>query len=169
MSDSLTPEDVAKDLVEARDEADSAHRRLRNDFREFEDRAYTSFTMLRDRIGTLETRVEGLSVSVVNPDVVKLRFSTPVMVAVIVASFTVASTGIATAKMVLGRIDDLSGRLALQQQQQAQERASTSKLLDERYQNSQSAINALTRQMELLKYEQQRLREDMVKTGRSPK
>lgn len=92
----------------------------------------------------------------------KLRFSMGVIVSIVFVTVSTVGAGYAFSSMVSSRIDGIAIRMDQQTEKQRVERENTSKLLDERYQTSKGAIDGLTRQMELLKYEQQRLREDVT-------
>lgn len=158
----LTPEELATIVTDYRRECDDGHARIRVDFRTYHDQTDTSLVLLRDGLNTLRSRVELIERT--PPDVTKLRFSTGVVVSIIAVTLSIAGTGYGVGHLVMGRIDALSARMDENTTQQKQERESTAKLLEERSQVSQRSIDALTRQMELLKYEQQRLREDVTGT-----
>lgn len=131
------------------------HKAIRDSFRKFEDENNDALGLMRDAHNALRGRVDLLERT--NPDVTKLRFSTGVMVSIVVVTASVVGAGYGFSAMVTGRIDALSKRLDDQA-------ASAAKLTEERSAAAQRSIDALTRQMELLKYEQQRLREDVTKT-----
>lgn len=149
-----TSDELAKLVDSYRTEAEDAHARLRSDFRTHHDQTDTSLVLLRDGLNTLRGRVDLLERT--PPDVAKLRFSTGVVASIILATASVVGAGYGFGAMVTGRIDALSKRLD-------EQAANASKLMEERAAVAQRSIDALTRQMELLKYEQQRLREDVTK------
>jgi len=95
----------------------------------------------------------------------KIRFSTGVIVAVIAATGSVVGAAYGISNRVMGRIDAFESRMDRQTEEDRRDRTNLAKLLDERNARSEKSIDALTRQMELLKYEQQRLREDVTGKG----
>jgi polyhydroxyalkanoate synthesis regulator phasin len=151
----FTPEELAKLVNEYRTESDDGHERLRKDFRIYHDQTETTLILLRDGVNTLRGRVELLERT--PPDVAKLRFSTGVVASLVLLTASVVGAGYGFGSLVSGKIDVLSKRIDDQA-------ASAAKLTEERSAAAQRSIDALTRQMELLKYEQQRLREDVTKT-----
>lgn len=157
----LTVEELANLVDGYRTEADAAHTRIRGDFKTYHEQTETTLMLMRDGANVLRGRVELLERT--PPDVAKLRFSTGVVASIVAVTLSIAGTGYGVGHLVMGRIDALSARMDESTAQQKQERDSTAKLLEERSQAAQRSIDALTRQMELLKYEQQRLREDVTK------
>ncbi len=149
----FTPDELAKLVNEYRTEAEDGHERLRKDFRTYHDQTETTLLLLRDGLNTVRGRVDLLERT--PPDVTKLRFSTGVVVSIIVVTASVVGAGYGFSSLVASKIDTLSKRLD-------EQAASAAKLTEERSAAAQRSIDALTRQMELLKYEQQRLREDVT-------
>jgi hypothetical protein len=65
------------------------------------------------------------------------------------------------------KIDSLGTEMTRQSEDDKKDRASLAKLYDERNGRYEKSLDSLTRQVELLKYEQQRLREDVTKKNGS--
>lgn len=160
------------------DEAEFEERRKQSLWERFdalETECRRGHRALRQAINELEAQADAFDVAhkALSTDVgdlakapveaTKLRFSSAVIASVVFATFTVVGAGYGFSSMVTGRIDGLVSRMDQQTEKQRLERETTAKILDERYATSKSAIDGLTRQMELLKYEQQRLREDVTK------
>lgn len=91
----------------------------------------------------------------------KIRFSTAVMVSIVVLTASV----VGGAWRVTTKIDTLGTDMARQSEIDKKERADLAKLYDERNVRYEKSLDSLVRQVELLKYEQQRLREDVTKKG----
>jgi len=111
-------------------------------------------------IAALKVRVSAIEQGPV--EATKIRFSSGVLVSVVLVTASVVGAGYGFSAVVTSKIDTLSKRLDDQA-------ASAAKLTEERSAAAQRSIDALTRQMELLKYEQQRLREDVTGKQRSTK
>lgn len=141
----LTPEELAKLVAEYQQQADAGHTRLRHDFREFHDRMDMALALQRGRIDLLDNQFKTMP----PPDVTKLRFSTGVVVSLLFFTASLVGAAYGFSAAVSGKIDTLS------------------KQIDQRDETYQKSIDGLTRNMELLKYEQQRLREDVTKKGGS--
>lgn len=154
-----TSDELAKLVDSYRTEAEDAHARLRADFRTHHDQTDTSLVLLRDGLNTLRSRVEIMERT--PTDVMKLRFSTGIVVSIIAVTASVVGAGYGFSSLVSGKIDALSKRMD-------EQAATTARVYDERSAAAQRSIDSLVRQVELLKYEQQRLREDVTKKGPKP-
>lgn len=150
----LTPEELARLVTEYRTEADEGHSRLRADFRTYHDQTEMTLVLMRDGMNTLRGRVDLLERT--PPDVAKLRFSTGIVVSIVVVTASIVGSGYGFSAFITGKIDALSKRMD-------EQAIAKDKISEERAAAAQRSIDALTRQMELLKYEQQRLREDVTK------
>lgn len=137
----LTPEELAKLVAEYHDQVDAGHTRLRTDFRELHDRMEMAMAIQRGRIDLLDNQFKNQP----PPDVTKLRFSTGVVVSLLLFTASLVGAAYGFSALVSGKIDALA------------------KQIDSRDVTYQRSIDGLTRNMELLKYEQQRLREDVTK------
>jgi hypothetical protein len=148
----LTPEELAKLVNDYRTETEDGHARLRTDFRTYHDQTELTLVLMRDGLNTVRGRVDLMERT--PQDVAKLHFSSRIVVAIVAVTGSLMITAIGVSNRVTGRIDALSARMEEQ-----------SRLQDERNVRAEKSIDALTRQMELLKYEQQRLREDVTGKG----
>jgi len=151
----LTPEELARLVTEYRTDADDGHTRLRTDFRVYHEQTEMSLVLLRDGLNTVRARVDLIEKT--PTDVMKLRFSTGVVVAIGMAIAGVVGSGYGFSALVSGKIDTLSKRIDDQS-------AAQSKVDQERSAAAQRSIDALTRRVELQGYELQRLREDVTKS-----
>ena len=97
----------------------------------------------------------------------KIRFSTGVMVSIVAVTISVVGAAYGISNRVLSRIDTFEARMDRQADEDKAERAQTAKTSEERYMRSEMQFDAFGRQMELMKYEQQRLREDVTKKSGS--
>jgi hypothetical protein len=95
----------------------------------------------------------------------KIRFSTGVTVSIVAVTISLVGAAYGISNRVLNRIDAFESRMDRQSEQDKNERANLARTLDERYQRSEKQFDAFGRQMELMKYEQQRLREDVTGKG----
>ena len=150
----LTPEELARLVTEYRTDADEGHTRLRSDFRVYHDQTETSLVLLRDGLNTLRGRVDLIERT--PQDVTKLRFSTGVVVSIVFLTASIVGSSYGFSAFVTGKIEALSKRMD-------EQAAAAAKLAEERDSARQRSIDAIARQVELLKYEQQRLREDVTK------
>lgn len=157
----LSPEELAKLVNEYRAESDEGHTRLRTDLRALHDHTEMALATARSRTDLLENRIG--TVADTPPQAARLQFSTGVVVAIISVTVSLMVTVIGVSNRVTNRIDALSTRMDEQSDKQKTDRDNAAKLSDERYAASQKSIDALTRQQEVLKYELQRLREDVTK------
>lgn len=139
--------ELTKELEHNRIEADDGHTRLRRDFRAMHSETATSLELLRDSITNLRSRVELMEKT--PPEVTKLRFPMSVVVAIILATASIVGTGYGFSSAVTNKID----AYAKQQDERAKERDAI----------TQRAIDALTRRVELLQFEQAKMREDLTK------
>lgn len=135
------------------------HRDLRKTTNELEAQA----DALEKDLKQVALDVKELSIAPI--EATKIRFSTGVMVAVIAATISVVGAAYGIGNRVMGRIDAFESRMDHQSDEDKRDRANLAKLLDERNARAEKSIDSLVRQMELLKYEQQRLREDVTKRG----
>jgi len=148
----LTPEELARLVDEYREEMEAGHARLRGDFRTYHDQTELTLVLMRDGLNTVRGRVDLMERT--PQDVAKLHFSSRLVVTIVAVTGSLMITAIGVSNRVTGRIDALTARMEEQ-----------SRLQDERNVRAEKSIDALTRQMELLKYEQQRLREDVTGKG----
>ena len=161
----LTPEELAKLVDGYRTDADDAHARLRADFRILHEQTDMSLMLMRDGQTALRGRVDLIERT--PPDVGKLRFSTSVVVSIVIVTVSLVGGGYGLSNRVLNRIDAFQARMDRQAAEDKTERASAAKTSEERYLRSERQFEAFGRQMELMKYEQQRLREDVTKKNGS--
>lgn len=157
----LTPEELAKLVTDYREDSEGGHTRLRQDFRIYHDQTELSLVLFRDGLTSLRSRIELLERT--PPDVTKLHFSTPVVVSIVFVVVTVVGSAYGISNRVTGRLDAFTARMDKQVEDDKLERQNTAKLLEERYMRSEKQFENFGRQIELLKYEQQRLREDVTK------
>ncbi len=155
----MTPEELAHVVSEYQQQCDEGHTRLRGDFREFHDRTEMALALQRTKLELLTHQLE--TVSQANPDVMKLRFSSSVVASIVFVTVSLVGTGYAASSRVLNRIDVMSAKIGEQSEKDKVERANIAKLYDERNARYERSIDTLTRQVEALKYEQQRLREEL--------
>ena len=97
----------------------------------------------------------------------KIRFSTGVMVSIVAVTVSVVGAAYGISNRVLNRIDTFEARMDRQATEDKDERARAAKTSEERYMRSEKQFDTFGRQIELMKYEQQRLREDMTKKNGS--
>lgn len=140
-------------------ECQSGHKRLRTRLEELEKQADDVGEHHRSLVG----RVDVLERT--PPDAMKLRFSTGVVVSIIAVTVSVVGAAYGISNRVLNRIDTFEARMDRQAIDDKAERANAAKTSDERYGRAEKQFDTLARQVELLKYEQQRLREDVTKKG----
>jgi hypothetical protein len=138
-------------------ECDAKHKRLGKRVDELEAQADSHVIDIEN----LSTRTKALEDGPV--EATKLRFSTGSVITIITATFILIGAGYGLKNSVVGRIDAMSVRLDQQAEQDKRERESTAKLLEERYLRSERQFDAFDKKLELMKYEQQRLREDMTR------
>jgi len=163
VSDDRRKQTVWEVLDALGNECRRGHRDLRKTTNELEAQA----DALEKDLKQLATDVRELAAAPV--EATKIRFSTGVMVAVVAATVSVVGAAYGIGNRVMGRIDTFESRMDRQSEDDKRDRASLAKLLDERNARSEKSIDSLARQVELLKYEQQRLREDVTgKGGRRP-
>ncbi len=141
------------DGIEA--EARRGHRDIRKAVSELEAQA----DALDHDLKSLTAHVEDVKNAPVEST--RVRFSTAVMVSIVVLTASV----VGGAWRVTSKIDSLGDQQARQADDDKKERASIAKLYDERNGRYEKSLDSLTRQVELLKYEQQRLREDVTGKG----
>jgi hypothetical protein len=137
------------------------HRELRKATNELEAQADS---MEKD-IATLSSRVNDVASAPV--EATKLRFSPQVLAVIFTATISLVGGAYAVGNRVTSRIDTFEARIDRQADADKIERVNTAKLLEERYLRSEKQFEAFGRQMELMKYEQQRLREDVTKKNGS--
>ena len=133
------------------------HRALRQTTNELEAQADAFDIALK----ALAADVKELAAAPV--EATKIRFSPGVLATVIGITITLVGSVYGIGNRVLNRIDSFEAQMNRQAEDDRKERANVSKINDERNSRTEKSIDALTRQMELLKYEQQRLREDVTK------
>ena len=133
------------------------HRALRQVTNELEAQADAFELALKE----LTADVKALSDAPV--EATRLRLSPGVGIAIIAATITLCGSVYGIGNRVMNRIDSFEDRMNRQAEADKTDRVNSSKLEDERNSRTEKSIDALTRQMELLKYEQQRLREDVTK------
>jgi hypothetical protein len=142
-------------------ECQSGHKRLRTRLEELEKQADERDEHQRELAGRIDI------IERTPPDVTKLRFSTGVVVSIVVVTISIVGTGYGVGNMVMSRIGAFEARMDRQSDEDKTERANVEKRLEERYLRSEKQFEAFGRQMELMKYEQQRLREDVTKKNGS--
>jgi hypothetical protein len=153
----LTPEELAKVVAEYQDQCDAGHRRLRDDLRDLHDRTELAFGASRARVELLSNKID--TVAQTPPDVMKLRFSSGVVVSIIFVTMSAVGASYGISSRVTNRIDAMAASISEQSERDKLERAAIARLSDERNGRYERAIDTLTRQIEALKFEQQRLRE----------
>jgi len=116
-----------------------------------------------EKIKVLSAHIEEVASAPVEST--KLRFSTGVMVSIVAVTISVVGAAYGISNRVLNRIDTFEARMDRQAADDKAERASAAKTAEERYQRAEKQFDTFGRQMELLKYEQQRLREDVTGKG----
>jgi hypothetical protein len=134
------------------------HRDLRKSVNELEAQADSFDKDLK----ALTVHVEDVAAAPVEST--KIRFSTGVMVSIVAVTISLVGAAYGISNRVLNRIDTFEARMDRQATDDKAERASAAKTAEERYLRSEKQFDAFGRQMELMKYEQQRLREDVTKT-----
>lgn len=130
---------------------------------------------LRKCVNELEAQADALGVSLTHlaarvEDVknapvesTKIRFSTGVMVSIVIVTISVVGSAYGLSSSVNGEISRLGTAMNRQAEDDKKDRESLAKLYDERNLRTLGAIDTLTRQQKLLEYEMQRLREDVTK------
>jgi len=148
-------------LDEIDQECATGHKRLRTRIEQLETQA----DALDGVQNTILTRVEVLERT--PPDVTKLRFSTGVVVSIVFVTVSMVGGAYGISNRVMNRIDALASEMTRQAEDDKKDRANLARLNDERNDRYGKSLDTLTRQVELLKYEQQRLREDVTKKNGS--
>lgn len=144
----ITPEVVWQRAVQDDEKHDAAHDRLRGSMKEMQENTEALALSLA------ETRSQ-LAVFKATPvDVAKLRFTPPTVAMILSCCITVAGGMWASTYSLRSDVRNILTNMELQ-----------TRLQDERNTRAEKSIDSLTRQVELLKYEQQRLREDVTKKG----
>ena len=93
----------------------------------------------------------------------RVRFSTGVLVVLVSLTVTLVGGG----WKISTKIDTIATEMYRLSEDDKRERASLAKLYDERNGRYEKSLDSMARQVELLKYEQQRLREDVTKKNGS--
>lgn len=141
----LTSEVVWQRAIQDDEKHDAAHARLRGSIGELQD------NVAELALSLAETRSQ-LAVFKATPvDVAKLRFTPSVVAMILSCCVTVAGGMWASTYGLRSDVRDILTNIALQ-----------TKIQDERNTRAEKSIDMLARQVELLKYEQQRLREDVT-------
>jgi len=142
-------------------ECQSGHKRLRTRLEELEKQADESAEHHRALAGRVDL------IERTPPDVRKLSWPSGIVVAIITITISVVGAAYGISNRVLNRIDKFEARMDQQAEEDKKERAGAAKTAEERYLRSEKQFEAFGRQMELMKYEQQRLREDVTKKNGS--
>ncbi len=123
----------------------------------------TRIEQLEHNVDALADDVKALTVRLDAPvEATKLRFSPQVLIAICLMTVSLVGGAYGVSNRVMNRLDAFEERINRQADSDKTERANTAKLLEERYMRSEKQFEAFGRQMELMKYEQQRLREDVT-------
>lgn len=124
----------------------------------------TRIEQLEHNFDALTNELKTLATAVAAPvEATKLRFSPQVLMAIFLMTASLVGGAYGISNRVMNRLDAFEDRIDRQADSDKAERANTAKLLEERYLRSEKQFEAFGRQMELMKYEQQRLREDVTK------
>lgn len=145
--------DHMKHAEETWKDADVAHGRLRSDFREHRANTDSTLGLTREKVATLDTRVTVLE-KTPPPDVMKLRFSTQVVLGLVFAVASAIGAAYGIGAKVAGKIDDL-GRQVEQQavaqrkqiEDQRNDRDALKKQMDDVAGVTQRSIDGMVRQL----------------------
>lgn len=146
----LTPDVIWQRAIQDDEKHDAAHARLRGSLVEVQENVETLALALA------ETRSQLAVMKATPVDVAKLRFTPPTVAMILSCCITVAGGMWASTYSLRSDVRNILTNMELQ-----------TRLQDERNTRAEKSIDSLTRQVELLKYEQQRLREDVTKKGSS--
>lgn len=147
-------------MIEQHDDKHSAaHRRLRGDIDRLETQLNAGLQSLRDGHRDNAANIETVSNRPV--DAARIMLTPSVVATIVVASLSIAGGVWASNSGIRSDVRDIITKM------EAQDRTATAtaRFQDAQTSSLRSAIDDLKRQMELLKYEQQRLREDVTKKG----
>lgn len=135
---------------------DDAHKRLRVSFRELEDRIESNFEYLRDGFMANRARMDALEKQAGMPvDVTKLVLTPRVVVAIVVASLTLAGGIWASTAGLRSDVRDILTRM----EAQTATYESVAKLQEVQSNALKTAVDDMKRRQELQQYEIQQLKE----------